>query len=144
MSSATYRKNDSRMVGEIIDGEAIIVDTETGCYFSLPGTGAFVWGLLDRPVSVTDIVQAVKDHYRCEDVAPEAAVEAFIGELERCALVVAGEASPDPAPREAPTAANGQAVFTPPVVNRYDDMKDFLLVDPIHEVDDTGWPNLRR
>jgi len=31
--------------------------------------------------------------------------------------------------------------FVAPVLERYEDMQDFLLVDPIHEVDDSGWPN---
>lgn len=30
--------------------------------------------------------------------------------------------------------------FEPPVLEKYTDMQDLLLLDPIHEVDDTGWP----
>jgi hypothetical protein len=28
-----------------------------------------------------------------------------------------------------------------PVLNKYTDMQDLLLLDPIHEVDERGWPN---
>ena len=30
--------------------------------------------------------------------------------------------------------------FTPSKLNRYADMQDLLLLDPIHEVDEEGWP----
>ena len=31
--------------------------------------------------------------------------------------------------------------FQEPALQKYTDMEDLLLLDPIHEVDDTGWPN---
>ena len=30
--------------------------------------------------------------------------------------------------------------FEPPRLERYTDMKDYFLLDPIHEVDSAGWP----
>ncbi|HEX2154966.1 MAG TPA: hypothetical protein VHL52_13445, partial [Acidimicrobiia bacterium] len=32
--------------------------------------------------------------------------------------------------------------FEPPVLEEFDEMKEMLLYDPIHDVDETGWPNL--
>jgi len=33
-------------------------------------------------------------------------------------------------------------VFAPPVLEVYTDMQDLLLLDPIHDVDETvGWPS---
>jgi hypothetical protein len=34
----------------------------------------------------------------------------------------------------------GTAEFHAPVLQVYSDMQDLLLLDPIHEVDATGWP----
>ena len=31
--------------------------------------------------------------------------------------------------------------FTNPVLEKFTDMAELLLLDPIHEVDDSGWPN---
>ncbi len=31
--------------------------------------------------------------------------------------------------------------FTNPVLEKFTDMADLLLLDPIHEVDESGWPN---
>ena len=35
-------------------------------------------------------------------------------------------------------AASG--AYEKPVFQKYDDMQALLLIDPIHEVDDDGWP----
>ena len=34
-------------------------------------------------------------------------------------------------------------VFKPPLLKRYTDMQELLILDPIHEVDDTGWPAIK-
>lgn len=34
----------------------------------------------------------------------------------------------------------GKLSFEVPVLHKYTDMEDLLLLDPIHEVDDEGWP----
>ena len=33
--------------------------------------------------------------------------------------------------------------YTAPAVQKYDDLEDLLLLDPIHEVDEAGWPVAR-
>jgi len=32
------------------------------------------------------------------------------------------------------------AAFAPPELHTFNDMNDLLLIDPIHEVAETGWP----
>jgi hypothetical protein len=36
----------------------------------------------------------------------------------------------------------GEIDFEPPKFAKYNDMQNLLLSDPIHDVDETGWPNL--
>ena len=31
--------------------------------------------------------------------------------------------------------------YVAPTLQKYSDMQDLLLIDPVHEVDETGWPN---
>lgn len=143
MSLALYRTNNSRVVGEVIDGEAIIIDMQLGTYFSLPDTAAFVWGLLSEEVSLTDMVEAVQSHYRCDQLPLESMLADFLRQLEQEGLIVVCQ--DQSGARNVPAlgatqAAEGRPRFAPLVLNRYDDMKDFLLVDPIHEVQDAGWP----
>jgi hypothetical protein len=71
----------------------------------------------------------------------ETAVSALLDELLQERLVVLGDDAE--AGRGAVGAGATSAVsrsFTPPVLSRYTDMQDLLLLDPIHDVDETGWP----
>jgi hypothetical protein len=40
-------------------------------------------------------------------------------------------------------SANGASggSWAEPVLDKYTDMQELLLLDPIHEVDDAGWPH---
>jgi hypothetical protein len=59
-----------------------------------------------------------------------------LGELEREGLI-----RPAERPAERLNASTGQSrQFVPPVLERYDDMEDLLLLDPVHDVDAQGWP----
>ena len=44
-------------------------------------------------------------------------------------------------PRDAPGEASEKRPYVPPQIERFTDMQELLLLDPIHEVDDTGWPH---
>jgi hypothetical protein len=46
--------------------------------------------------------------------------------------------APSLAPAPAPAAATS---FTPPLLESFTDMQHFLMLDPIHEVHDAGWPH---
>ena len=60
---------------------------------------------------------------------------------ERLLEPVAGGEESDRTPaadHDAPKPA-----FDPPRLEKYSDMQDYLLIDPIHEVDEPGWPAKR-
>lgn len=62
----------------------------------------------------------------------------FLGDLAAENLISAAEGS---APLLAPSDDDGAAEFPAPRLERYTDMQDLLLLDPIHDVDERGWPN---
>jgi hypothetical protein len=141
VESERYHVNPAKVVHETIEGEAILIHLESGFYYSLDGAGADVWGLLAESRPVGDVAVEVADRY-------EADPEAVDGEVRRLAAELAEEGLLEPAPNGLPPAArngtNGgppKVAFTPPVLSKYEDMQDFLLVDPIHETGDAGWPN---
>jgi hypothetical protein len=36
-----------------------------------------------------------------------------------------------------------RAPYAAPTLQKHTDMQDLLLLDPIHEVDETGWPSVK-
>jgi hypothetical protein len=123
-------------VAEDFDGEIVVLNTDSGVYFSLRGFGASLWADLAAGHSVEALVGLAGDP------ATAAAVRSFAN-----SLISEGLMRPAPAPVE-PSAAPTLDVKMlsgedPPILEAFHDMKSLLLLDPVHEVDpDVGWPKL--
>jgi hypothetical protein len=126
------------IVHETVDRETIVIHLETGNYYSLTGSGAEIWALAHGADSAAAIcAELAQRHARTEEELREQ-VESFVAELAREGLVDDG----DPLTATLPAKRNAAGgPWESPKLERYDDMRDFLLVDPIHEVDQTGWPS---
>jgi hypothetical protein len=143
--------NNPNVVHETIDGETILIHLGTGTYYSLDGVAAELWGLLLAGVSDGELGARLQARYDVEPGLAERSAAAFVRELLQEELVVelreglAAEATAELAPGEEPgekPAAGG--VFAPPVLHKYTDMQEFMLVDPIHDVDaEAGWPHVK-
>ncbi len=132
----SYRVCAPAVVSEVIDGEAIIMDLRSGNYFSADGSGARLWEVIALGCSHDDILAWARAAFEGDAAAVDAGVNAFIDQLAGNGLIEADAAprntpAPDTAPREP---------YRVPVLAVYTDMKDLLLLDPIHDVDEAGWP----
>ena len=87
------------------------------------------------------IVDRLARSYACERSELEPAVVRLVAELQREELIVA--ADPDAASSAHDAAATGGAAraFRAPVLQKFTDMQEMLLLDPIHDVDARGWPH---
>lgn len=130
------------VVHQTIDGEVVIINLATGTYYSLRAVGAEIWQLLERGATLDDVVAVLERRYDASKEAVVSAVDELVTTLaDEGLLVPASDAAP---PGNAPAAADGaRRPWAPPTLERYTDMQDLLLVDPIHEVDDIGWPDLK-
>jgi len=139
------RINMAKVSYETIDGETLIINLENGNYYSLLGTGAEIWSMVERGAAVGDIVEALDRRYRGSRAAVEQAVDKFVADLHSEGLVVhdQGPAPGGTAEPDLGTGVNGdeaRPAFAVPALSKYTDMQDLLLLDPIHEVDEAGWP----
>ena len=101
-------------------------------YFSLAGGAPAIWERLISGASADEIVAAFGGAGEAEEEVRDL-LERLVGEG---LIVPAGDATNG---NGAEPAAIGSE-FEKPVVEKYDDLKDYFLIDPIHEVDATGWP----
>lgn len=139
--SARYRINSPHITHETIDGEVVIINFESGSYYSLNSSGADIWGLIDRQASLGQIAAALTSRYEGDRDEVEQVLERLIIRLGDESLIVAAETpSESGAPPAAVTASTERTPFAAPKLEKYDDMQALLLLDPIHEVDETGWP----
>jgi hypothetical protein len=126
------------IVHETVDGEVIAIDLASGSYYSLAGSGPAVWEVLAGGAGEAEIVAALAHRFEADGETIAAAVSALLAELRERNLIV----SDDRPPENTPIAAGSgeKASFEAPRLERYTDMKDYFLLDPIHEVDTAGWP----
>ena len=146
MDAARYRINSPTVVAQTIDGEAVVINLNTGCYYGFNPSASAVWDRLGQGLSAGEIVTAIAGSAgapgapatagRLPPEEIEAAVARLIGRLLEDELIAErGGAPADPAKETRPLLA-----FEEPALTKYSDMQDLLLLDPIHEVTDSGWP----
>jgi hypothetical protein len=129
------------VIHQLLDGEVIAVNLDTGVYYSLAGTAAEIWSTLEAGGSPATCTDALLMRYEAQRATVEAAVAGLVEELQQEALLVPAEA---PAATSAAPPALGhepKRPFESPVIHTYTDMQQLLLLDPIHEVDEAGWPH---
>lgn len=146
-----YRPNAPHVIAETVAGETMIVNLAVGHYFSLQGSGADIWAEVEQGRSLSGIVAVLKQRYIAENGDIESAVRRLVNELEGENLIVRVDESasdPDSAATEmqhpesnSGNGSHAQAQFVQPVLAKFTDMQDIILLDPVHEVDASGWPH---
>lgn len=129
-AQGTVRINRPAVIDDDFGGEAVVMHLGNGRYYSLNQSATHLWRLIAEPRSVPNLTSLFDD---------AVTAEAFVLLLLDEGLLVTDElAQPVPFP---PDQAN--VVFVaPPKLERFDDMQDLLLLDPVHDIaiDGDGWP----
>lgn len=132
----TYRINEPSVVAQIIEGEALLIAFESGTYYSARESGGVIIDAIQRGVALPRIIAGLAS---AEPGATgiEQDVAAFVGRLLVEGLIVRDDARV-PAAEAAWLAPNVE--FRSPVLEKYTDLEDLLILDPIHDIDASGWP----
>ena len=140
-SDQPLRLTGAPIIHDTIDNETIVINQQTGSYYSLEGPAAAVWQSLESGTTVARLVEELAARYEVLDGELEPAVREFIGQLLDAGLVMhASDDAIEPGSGRATDAAAPREPFRPLELHHYTDLEVLLLVDPIHEVDETGWP----
>ncbi len=136
-----YKVRDSSVVSEIIDGEAIIMDLKSGIYFSALGVGAVIWDGIAGAFDDSQIKQRVAQAFRVAPDVLEADFQSFVATAVAYNLARSEPGAGAATGRWSMELPAAPMDYAPPVLNRYGDMQDLALLDPIHDVEeDEGWP----
>lgn len=151
--SKAFKVNRPNVVCEAIDGEVVVVSLEKGYYYSLQGTGAELWQGLEKQLSGDSLVDLLEQRYSHNRDELATSVNQFLDQLKREELIVV-DSETDLSPTQQADAlaatkatlgdVNAGATFALPSIEKFSDMEDLLLLDPIHEVEEgEGWPNAK-
>lgn len=129
----TYEIPSNAIIHELLDWEVIVAHLETGAYYSLRGSAVPIWQLLIAGHSVASIRKIVREKMAL-DAAAE--IDSFTEKLVSEGLL-----------RPAPSLAYSMPdllwpeKWDSPAFEKYEEMKNLLMLDPVHEVDEQGWPS---
>jgi len=123
---------------ESFGDEAVIVNLDEGTYYSVRGSAFMAWSLLSSGIAVGAIVDRIAAAYDAPTEEIQAAVMSLVEELERERLIVRARRDGSSAPVE-PTRGAKQP-FERPVLEKFTDVQELLALDPVHDVDGSGWP----
>jgi Coenzyme PQQ synthesis protein D (PqqD) len=139
-----YRVNSPQVINEIIDGEAIMINLATGSYYSLDRVGGDVWTMLEASRPVEDIVAELGRLYDAPEQDVRRGVEDLLEQLAAEELIVpcGDDVGADTGATPPALTASKRGPFRPPALEKFTDMQDLILLDPVHEVDSRGWPHL--
>lgn len=127
------------VIFEEADSEVVVVDLVRGIYYYLTGTAAYLWMALHAGKSFSETVASLSDAIEliaevsddCERFTLDLMNEGLLKPCEKMA-----EAAPSaPDPKDFVTGK-----YVPPSIETYSDLQDILLLDPVHDVDESGWP----
>jgi hypothetical protein len=139
-----FRINGPNVIHETVENEVVIINVNNGAYYGLDNAGAEIWDLIESGTAVDSIVQELARRYGRNAADLEPVVRQLVVQLEEEGLIVADpEAGPFAVP---PVAAGMEGVepasgpFAMPQLRKYTDLQDFILLDPIQDAEETGWP----
>jgi hypothetical protein len=141
--STSFAIASPNIVHETFDDEVVIVSLDSGSYYSMAEVGMACWQQILAGCSVEKIVESLSSAYEADAHSVRDSVIPLLNEMEAEQLIVRLDR---PAENEAPVSArpSEKKAFQPPVLYRYEDMKQLLVIDPVHMVSDDGWPQIRR
>jgi hypothetical protein len=126
-------KINSKVVSDRFDDEVVVVNLESGVYYSFRGAAVEIWTRVEAGAST----KSIHSRFVYSDPSQENKINLFIEFLTQENLVIPGE----------PEAGQGDSTddplsFTWLEFSKFEDMADLIMIDPIHEIDPKkGWPN---
>lgn len=138
MKNQCVRIPGTAVVHEFLDDEVIIANLDSGIYYSARGAGIPIWELLVAGHSMQAAESLLLERYPAMSRDIGTALAAFVQQLCSEHLLIEAEGNMAPLTE---SEVHYPEAYQAPVLEKYDEMKDLLMLDPVHEVDEQGWPS---
>ena len=130
--------NSVSAASEDFGGEAVIIHFDRGTYFSLGGSGPAIWAMVQKPVTVSGMLDAIRSARIAVTPEFEFALGVFVEQLLEHDLV---RPAKNAEPSGLPPGVDAALFTKPPTLEVFTDLAELILMDPVHEVDVLeGWP----
>lgn len=146
---STFLINSPPITHQTIDGEVVIINLNNGSYYSLRDSAAVIWALVEAGADTEQIIRFCSDHYAedpdFDSESLQSGIRSFLDALCGEDLVQRTQHSSAGPTGQASLASSAQIPsgqrFSQPIFEKYDDLQDLVMLDPIHQVSERGWPH---
>lgn len=139
-SQSRFAVNTPNIVCEIFDNEVVAVNLDVGIYYSITGWSAKVWQMIQNGLSIEEMNQILTKY--CDDSANiNESLTKFSQNLLDKNLIV----SSNSLDKTSSIEIQFENIDRIPdlLIEEFSDMQDILLLDPVHDVDESGWPSAK-
>ena len=139
LQGKSWRLNTPDVSSELIGNEVVTIHLPTGMYYSIENSAADLWVGIERGLIFDELVEILTRTYDVGLAQAAADASNFVTELLQENLVVEA-----PGSGEIAAPATGELKsYLSPRVDKFSDLQELLMIDPIHEVDERGWPHTK-
>lgn len=121
--------NEPDIASKIMEGEALLINLRNGAYYSLAGTGAWVWHALRGHRTQAEVVDFVAMGLDVDPTTARRDVASLLAELAQEDLVRASGLAAPAAPVDPPPPVP-EGGYSSPRLEKFSDMQDLLALDP--------------
>lgn len=131
----TYEVSGANIVYEVFDEEVVVVNLNSGKYYSIRNIAAYIWKAIIASLAIEIIIEHLSERYptASEDISKD--VFTFVDLMVKEGLLKASQNQPKEHQLSLPSVNYGV-----PTLEIFSDMQEILLLDPVHDVDESGWP----
>ncbi len=137
-----FKVNEPNVIYEIVDGETILLNLNSGYFFNLEGSGEIVWQYILETGNVKKAIQIMTSANRKIREMISSSVTEFVALLVNEKLLVPSdtvESSHGLQETEEKLKASAQN-FSPPKMNKYADNQNVLFFSASYFIEEKGWP----
>lgn len=126
-SETRLRINDAEVTATLIDGEAIMINLNTGVYYGIDGAGARIWQLSAAGTNQHDISDIIASEYSIDQSQAAADVTRLVNQFVEEGLLIPHTYPNIPLP---PPSQAMQTPYATPDLDIYREMGHLLALDP--------------
>jgi hypothetical protein len=137
--SNAYKIAGEHVVSRTFEDELTLINLATGDYFAAGGVVLDLWRLLETPVSVRHLIEQVCSCYQVDPTVASMECRRLV-DLFLCHALIVEVPSVEETDAIERDDARARLAWPGGWLEAYNDMKELLLLDPVHDVGEGAWP----
>ena len=122
------------LISQQFDSEVVLANYQNGVYYNLDGSAAQIWLGLKAGRTVEEIAGAFAATTGDDPGSITSQVQAFVDSMLAEGLIANGAADAHS------ETWSPVGPFAAPDFQRFDNLRELLLMDPVHDAGEEGWP----